>query len=242
MAFSAHAAVWLIIAFPVIFLFFHGRYDRGRKNKEEGEVASPKDLPGVTLAEGLRSTIYQRLFIASLLFTFTIIAIVVHFTSILGDQGADPLTAAGIASFVGWFSLAGRLGTGFLLDRLPASLVGAAVFMLPVAGSLLLLLGGDSYGAMVLASGLIGLTLGAEIDVVVFLLTRHFGLKNFGGLYGGVLAALSIGTAVGPLVAARIFDVTGSYDGFLWLALGFMAASSLAVASLPRRDEAFAAH
>jgi MFS family permease len=242
MAFSAHAAVWLIIAFPVIFLFFHGRYDRGRKNKEEGEVASPKDLPGVTLAEGLRSTIYHRLFIASLLFTFTIIAIVVHFTSILGDQGADPLTAAGIASFVGWFSLAGRLGTGFLLDRLPASLVGAAVFMLPVAGSLLLLLGGDSYGAMVLASGLIGLTLGAEIDVVVFLLTRHFGLKNFGGLYGGVLAALSIGTAVGPLVAARIFDVTGSYDGFLWLALGFMAASSLAVASLPRRDEAFAAH
>lgn len=239
-AFPAHAAVWLVIAFPVIFLFFRGRFDRGSKAGGTDDKASSRDLPGVSLAEGLRSNVYHRLFVASLLFTFTIIAVVVHFTAILGDRGADPMTAAAIASLVGWFSLAGRLGTGVLLDRFPASLVGAAVFMLPVAGCLLLLLSGTSYPAMLVASGLIGLTLGAEIDVVVFLLSRHFGLKNFGGLYGGVLAALSIGTAIGPLVAARIFDVTGSYAGFLWLALGFMAASSLAVGTLPRRREAFA--
>ena len=236
-AFSIHAGVWLLVAFPLIFLFFHGRYDRGRKT---GAEARPRDLPGASLAEGLRSTVYHRLFLASLLFTFTIIALVVHFTAILGDRGADPLMAAAIASFVGWFSLAGRLGTGLLLDRFPASLVGAAVFMLPVAGCLLLLLAGTSYAAMLTASGLIGLTLGAEIDVVVFLLTRHFGLRNFGGLYGGVLAALSAGAALGPLAAAHVFDVTGSYAGFLWLALGFMTASSLCIASLPRRTEGFA--
>ncbi|MCT2398310.1 MFS transporter [Novosphingobium mangrovi (ex Huang et al. 2023)] len=243
-AFSAHAGVWLLAAFPVIFLFFHGRFDRGRKapQKEEGSKGGMGDMPGVSLSEGLRSSIYHRLFVASLLFTFTIIAIVVHFTAILGDQGADPLTAAAIASFVGWFSLAGRLGTGLLLDRFPASLVGAAVFMLPVAGCLLLLFFGTTYVGMVMASALIGLTLGAEIDVVVFLLTRHFGLKNFGGLYGGVLAALSVGTAVGPLAAARIFDVTGSYTGFLWLALASMTGSSLAIGTLPRRNEAFAGH
>lgn len=241
MAFPAQVAAWLVLAFPLIFLFFHGRFDRGRKQGDGGRP-STRDLPGVTLAQGLRSSVYHRLFLASLLFTFTIIALVVHFTAILGDRGADAMTAAGIASFIGLFSLAGRLGTGLLLDRLPASLVGAAVFLLPVAGCLLLLLGGSSYPALVLASALIGLTLGAEIDVVVFLLTRHFGLRNFGGLYGGVLAALSIGTAVGPLVAARIFDVTGSYAGFLWLALGFMAASSLALGTLPRRHEAFAGH
>lgn len=239
-AFPAHAAIWLTLVFPVIFLFFRGRFDRGGKSAGTGARPTTRDLPGVSLAEGLRSSIYHRLFVASLLFTFTIIAVVVHFTAILGDRGADPMTAAAIASLVGWFSLAGRLGTGMLLDRFAASLVGAAVFMLPVAGCLLLLLAGSSYPAMLAASALIGLTLGAEIDVVVFLLSRHFGLKNFGGLYGGVLAALSIGTAIGPLAAARIFDVTGSYAGFLWLALGFMAASSLAIGTLPRRREAFA--
>ncbi|HUD29825.1 MAG TPA: MFS transporter [Novosphingobium sp.] len=241
-AFPAQAAAWLLVAFPLIFVFFHGRYDKGRRQKTEDAAARPADLPGATLREGLTSSVYHRLFVASLLFTFTIIALVVHFTAILGDAGASPMAAAGIASFIGWFSLAGRLGTGMLLDRLPASLVGAAVFMLPVAGCLLLLLGGGSFLAMAGASALIGLTLGAEIDVVVYLLTRHFGLRNFGGLYGGLLAALSIGTAIGPLAAAQFYDRTGSYSGFLWLALGFMAASSVAIGSLPRGKAAYAAH
>ncbi|MFC3213617.1 MFS transporter [Novosphingobium panipatense] len=233
-AFPVQALIWLAVSFPVIFLFFHGRYDKGRMQKVEDAGTRPADLPGATLREGLTSNVYHRLFIASLLFTFTVIALVVHFTAILGDSGASPMLAAGIASFVGWFSLAGRLGTGALLDRLPASLVGAAVFLLPVLGCLLLLLGAGSFVAMGFASALIGLTLGAEIDVVVYLLTRHFGLKNFGGLYGGLLAALSIGTAIGPLAAAQVYDRTGSYAGFLWLAMAFMAASSVAIGTLPR--------
>lgn len=240
-AFPAQAAAWLLLAFPLIFVFFQGCYDkRGRQNPND-VAARPADLPGATLREGLTSSVYHRLFVASLLFTFTIIALVVHFTAILGDAGASPMAAAGIASFIGWFSLAGRLGTGMLLDRLPASLVGAAVFMLPVLGCLALLLGGGSFAAMASASALIGLTLGAEIDVVIYLLTRHFGLRNFGGLYGGLLAALSIGTAIGPLAAAQVYDRTGSYSGFLWLALGSMAASSVAIGTLPRGRAAFPA-
>lgn len=236
LAFAAQAGVWLAVAFPVIFLFFRGAYDGTRGSAEKARPV-PRDMPGASLGQGLRSTVYHRLFIASLLFTFTIIALVVHFVSILTDRGADALGAAAIASLIGWFSLAGRLGTGFLLDRLPASLVGAAVFLLPVAGCLLMLLGGTSFAVLALASALIGLTLGSEIDVVVFLVSRHFGLKNFGGLYGGLLAALSIGTAVGPLAAAQIYDRTGSYEAFLWLSLGVMAASSLAIGTLPRRHQ-----
>lgn len=242
-AFLVHSASWLLLAFPMIFLFFRGRFDGGKAgdaDRPAGEgKPSTRDLPGVSLRSGLRSSIYHRLFVASLLFTFTIIGIVVHFTTILADRGADALTAAAMASAIGWFSLAGRLCTGMLLDRFVASLVGASVFLLPVAACLLLL-ASPSYPAMLAAAALIGLTLGAEIDVVVFLLSRHFGLKNFGGLYGGLLAALSVGTAAGPLVAARIYDVTGSYANFLWLALGFMAVASLAIGTLPRRREAFA--
>lgn len=233
-AFPAQAAVWLAVAFPLIFLFFRGAYDKGRGTGEEAKPA-PRDMPGASLREGLRSSVYHRLFVASLLFTFTIIALVVHFVSILTDRGADAMTAAAIASFVGWFSLIGRLGTGALLDRFPASLVGAVVFMLPVAGCLLMLLGGTSFAALALASALIGLTLGSEIDVVVFLVSRHFGLKNFGGLYGGLLAALSIGTAIGPLAAAQVYDRAGSYEPFLWLSLIVMTLSSVAIGTLPRR-------
>jgi MFS family permease len=129
------------------------------------------------------------------------------------------------------------LVTGVLLDRFRGSLVGAAAFMLPAIGSILLLLSGDAVVPQAVAAVLIGLTLGAEVDVIVYLTTRHFGLKNFGALYGGLLAALSIGTATGPLSASVVFDRSGGYAPFLWLTIAFMVASSLALASLPRPAE-----
>ena len=49
-----------------------------------------------------------------------------------------------------------------------------------------------------------------------------------------MLAALSIGTAFGPLAAAKIFDETGSYELFLWVTNPVMLTASLALLSLPR--------
>jgi hypothetical protein len=67
----------------------------------------------------------------------------------------------------------------------------------------------------------------------VYLTTRHFGLRSFGALYGGLLFAMSIGTALGPLAASQVFDLYGNYTGFLWLASGLMVLSSLSLATLP---------
>lgn len=224
------AAIWVAIAFPMIFLFFRGAHDR--RGKEV--LAERPTLTGVTMGEGLRSSIYHRLLLASLLFTFTIIALVVHFVPILTSRGVSPMAAAGTAALVGLFSVIGRLGTGLLLDRFRASMVGASVFLLPAIGCLLLLVGGESWIAQAAAAAMVGLTLGAEVDVIVYLTTQHFGLKTFGGLYGGLLMALSIGTATGPLGASALFDATGDYGPFLWLTIALMAGSSLTLASLPR--------
>ena len=188
----------------------------------------------MSLRDGLRSSVFLRLFIASVLFTFTLIALVVHFVPILKDRGADPMAAAGVASLVGLFSIVGRLGTGVLLDRFRAALVGAGAFLLPILASALLLFWGKNPAAQSVAAAVIGLTLGSEIDVIVYLTTRHFGLKNFGALYGGLLTALSIGTAAGPLAAAAIYDAKGSYELFLWLTTLSMGMSALALASLPQ--------
>lgn len=232
-ALIAEGAIWATIVFLPILIFFRGAHDQ-TKAKTAADPDAQRVLTGVSLSEGLRSSIYLRLMLASLLFTFTIIALVVHFVPILTDRGADPLRAAGIASLVGLFSLAGRLATGALLDRLRASLVGAVVFLLPAAGCLVLLMAGGDVMGQAVAAALIGLTLGAEVDVVVYLTTRHFGLKSFGGLYGGLLAALSVGTATGPLFASAVFDRSGGYAPFLWLTILLMVLASAALASLPR--------
>ncbi|WCT73601.1 MFS transporter [Sphingomonas naphthae] len=232
-AFVVQGAIWAAIVFPITLIFFAGANDRrGRIAKVAAEPV--RELEGTTLAEGFKSPIYHRLFLASLLFTFTIIALVVNFVPILTDMGSDPLRAAGIASIIGITSIAGRLTTGLLLDRFRASLVGAVVFMLPAIGSLCLLFAGGQFWGQAAAAAMIGLTMGAEVDVIVYLATQHFGLRRFGGLYGGLLTALSIGTSTGPLTAAAIYDRFGNYSPFLWLTLAFMIASSLALLTLPR--------
>ena len=230
-AIAWQGGIWTAITFPMVVLFFRSAVDDGRR---AGTTEKPRVLGGVTFAEGLRSAIYIRLLLASLLFTFIVLGLVVHFVPILTDSGMDKVAAAGIAGLVGLASLAGRLGTGLLLDHFRGSLVGAAVFLLPVLGCLLLLLAGTSPLGAAAAALLIGLTLGAEVDVIVYLTTRYFGLASFGALYGGILTALSIGTALGPLGASAVYDSTGNYAGFLWIAVGAMGLAALLLASLPR--------
>ena len=229
-AMRLEAAIWIAIAWPVIALFFRGARDRPRKAAEQ--AAAPK-FAGASLAEGLESTIYLRLFVASLLFTFTIIGLNVHFPLVLKSYGFTPLAAAATASLIGLSSIVGRLATGVMLDWFRGSLVGAAAFLMPALACAVLLLGGGTAISASIAALLIGLTLGAEIDVIVYLVTHYFGLRSFGALYGGMLAALSLGTAFGPLLAARIFDTMGSYVPFLWLTIGCMILSSLSLVSLP---------
>lgn len=234
-AFAAEAGIWAALTFPMLLLFFRGAHDTRASDKE---AAAPRpELTGVSAADGLRSTVFARLFLASILFTFTIIALVVHFVPILTNAGAERLAAAGVASLVGVSSVVGRLGTGYMLDHFRASRVGSVIFLLPIIACLLLIFAGTNPIAQAVAAIVVGLTLGSEIDVIVYLTTKHFGMKNFGTIYGGLLTALSVGTAFGPLAAAAVFDHAGSYAPFLLLTILFMACSSLSVLSLPHPPE-----
>jgi MFS family permease len=224
-----HGIIWVAVAAPIVFFFFHdSRHAAPTKTQ-----ATPK-VDGAGLLEGLRSWVYWRLLLTCLLFTFTNMALIVHLVPILTDRGMDGLQAAGIAALVGLVSIAGRLGTGFLLDRFRGSTVGATALLLPVIACLLLLSGGANPVIAMVVAVLIGLTMGAEIDVFVYLISRHFGLRNFGGLYGTLMIALSVGMAFGPLLAARIFDLNGSYDLFLCGTVPALLLASLMLFSLPK--------
>ena len=177
---------------------------------------------------------FWRLLIACGLFTFTLFGIMVHLIPILTDGGSERLMAASIASLVGIFSIIGRLGTGFLLDRLPGHLVGGVVFLIPILPCAILLSGSPDFLLLSVAAACLGLTVGAEVDVIAYLTSRHFGLKSYGVLFGAMVGALCLGTAFGPLAAGVIFDASGSYRQFLYLTIGAMLLSGTALATLGR--------
>ena len=70
--------------------------------------------------------------------------------------------------------------------------------------------------------------------MIAYLMSRHFGLKHFGVLFGAITGSLALGSAFGPLAAGAAFDHFGGYAQFLLLTIGFMAVSCLALASLGR--------
>lgn len=230
-AFMIHGIGWLLIVWPLIFLFFRGKRDPGRDGAKPAPAAA---FAGMGIVEALKSSIYLRLLLASLCFTFTVVSLSYHFLPIMSGKGFSGSEAAWLTSLIGLASIAGRIGTGWLIDRYRASLIGAVSFTLPIVAVLILMSGGGGAWAAATAAILLGLTLGAEVDVIVFLTSRYFGLRNFGALYGGPLAALSIGSAIGPLIASSIFDADQSYDSFFWLAIGLSLAAALALLTLPR--------
>jgi MFS family permease len=200
-------AIWAVAIFPpLLFKFFsaHDDADRGDRNME-----------GHSLYEALRTPAFYKLVVSAAFFALAILGLVVSFVPMLVDEGVTPLLAAGAASLIGVFSIVGRLTTGALLDRFPPYTIGAAAFLLPIAGCGILFLEPLGISRFFAASALFGLALGAETDVIPFVATLRFGLKNIGAIQGALHASIALGSATGPIAASLVFDHFGNYSPFL---------------------------
>ena len=58
---------------------------------------------------------------------------------------------------------------------------------------------------------LVGLGMGAEVDLIAYLQSRYFGLRAFGQIYGYLFAVFTVGTGLGPFLMGAAYDATGSY-------------------------------
>lgn len=230
-AFFAIAAGWIAITLPMVLLFFRGAAeDKASDNRKRGVMASAH-LPGMDVREALTSAAFIRLAVTGCLFSFVAMSMIVHFVPILTDRGIGAVEAAGIAGIVGIASIAGRFVTGYLLDRFPAERVALIGLSLPVISALLLLYGHSTL-AYSAAAAIAGFSLGAELDVLIYLTSRRFGLKRFGTIFAVIMVSMTAGTATGPLTAGAIFDSFGSYDNYLMLIIPLVLIAALSVGTM----------
>jgi MFS family permease len=85
-----------------------------------------------------------------------------------------------------------------------------------------------------LAAAFIGISMGAEIDMLAILTGRYFGVENFGRIYGILFTSFLIGTSIGPVAYGMAYESLGSYTWVLLLSIGLMFATALLTARLPR--------
>ncbi|MCB2049293.1 MAG: MFS transporter [Novosphingobium sp.] len=230
-AFFALAGGWIAITLPMLLLFFRGAAEEHIAAAGSQKVVASANLPGLEVKQVLTALPFWRLALAGCLFSFVAMSMIVHFVPILTDRGLSPVEAASIAGIVGIASIGGRFVTGYLLDRFPAERVALVGLSLPVL-SALLLLNGHSVFAYSVAAAIAGFSLGAELDVLIYLTSRRFGLKRFGTLFSIIMLSMSVGTSTGPLTAGWIFDRFGSYDNYLLLVIPLVLIAALSVGTL----------
>jgi MFS family permease len=214
-------AMVLVVGLPVVLGFI-----RERPSGHEA-LAGRSGRAGVTLWEGLTSRVFWIL--VAVLFCSSIAqnGAIAHMSALLTDRGVSPSGGALAVSAMGGASLAGRLLTGWLLDRFFAARVSMALMAVAALGTFLLS-GAQTLAMGVLASVMIGIGMGGEADVTPYILSRYFGLRSFSLLYGFTWTAYACAGALGPILMGKAFDLTGSYEALLVR----LALATLGVATL----------
>jgi predicted MFS family arabinose efflux permease len=220
----------LIVALPAVFLFIREPATaRTATGGERGPSPVGHDrLPDLEVWEALGGRQFWLIACALLLVSTVTQGLVVHTVPLLTDKGYSPEAAAALMIAVGLSTMAGRLTSGYLVDRIFAPLVAAFFFLLPCLGIYLL----DSTVAPVAGIISLGLASGTEIDMIGFLTSRYFGMKRFGQLYGYLFAFFVIGSAIGPAMMGLSFERLHSYQPALWTFGALMTVASAAILGL----------
>jgi len=218
----------LLIAVPLLLVLLKEPSTTVRSSKE---VATGAQAEGLTRGEALRGGLLWLLLFAFFVISMSIHACMIHLVPLLKDRGMTPANAAFAASLMGVAGMIGRLGTGYLLDLLPAERVPTIAFSLVAAGIFLLGAGATGTGSY-FAAMLIGFGYGAESATIPYLVSRYFGLRSFGEIYSYLFITVPLGGALGPVLMGMGYDRTGSYRLVLLLCGGATMVAALTLLRL----------
>ncbi len=232
-AYVALAAFWGILVIPIVWLFFTSAKDRSRVIVR-GEQAANIILPGLDLRPSLLSWKFFRLALAGFLASLVVVSFVTGLVPVLTSFAIDRQSAAYIAGLIGISTLVGRLTGGFLLDRFNGNIIGGVSMLLPIIPCTLLLLFPGSIPIASLAVVVLGLSLGVELDAVAYLVGRHFGMRNYGTLFGTIAGLLALATGLGPVLLNLVYDAAGGYTLVLLTYIPLSLLSATMFASLGR--------
>ncbi|MFT5352011.1 MAG: cyanate permease, partial [Gammaproteobacteria bacterium] len=235
---SAYYAMSLIVLFitvPIIYLVLKespedlGLSPDGLKNDEPGVVSL--NQTGLTSSEAMKKREFWLLTLIFVFIAFSLHGILPHLFPLLTDKGLDNSTAAKITSAMGITVMVSRVFIGFLLDIYFAPRVALIFFALSAVGFGILSLS-ISAPFLLLAAILVGLSLGAEVDILAYLIGKYFGLRSFAEIYGLLFVGVFFGTAMGPYAFGYGFENTGSYSIVLIAAIVLNFAALLLIMKL----------
>lgn len=145
--------------------------------------------------------------------------LMVHLAPHAIDIGISPAHAAVLLSIIGGVSIVGRIVIGGAGDKVGNRWTLTLCFIIVLA-SLTWLMFSIHLWQLYLFAVVYGFAHGGFFALISPLTAELFGVRSHGTLFGIATFFGMCGGAVGPLVAGRIFDVTGNYQLAFLLIIG----------------------
>lgn len=163
--------------------------------------------------------------ISVVLSQFSMVGVCQNQVPFLVDIGFPVQMAAGALGFLALMSAIGKLGFGWLCDRINAKYATAIGFILQVVGIIILLnINKESPVLMVWAFAFtMGLGVGSWLPTMSMLVSQNFSLIVYPTIFGIMTLCQSLGASIGPAVTGRLFDLMGDYKLAFLILLGLYA-------------------
>jgi MFS family permease len=221
----------LVIVFPLSLLFRHRPEQYGYSTDgQEEPVACDNDLGAPKAAEvsvriqgAIESGTFWRLALSFAYHAMVTSAAIAHLMPYLSSIGLDRSLSSLVAAGMPLVSIGGRLGLGWLGDKIDRTLVAAVSFAMTGFG--LLCLGyASTVGTHLLVPFLIlfGIGYGGGNSLRASLTREYFGRSSYGRILGLMMGVGAVGGIAGPTLAGWTYDKSGSYQ-VIWLVFACLA-------------------
>jgi MFS family permease len=210
-----------------------GLYPDGTESPELVVVsdALPAGVRGLTLKTALTTSSFWLIAVSYLLSMVSLNGVMINQVPYLEDVGFPGTIAATALGAVGITSALGKLGFGWLCDRIPPRYAYSIGLGLQLVAIIILMSvkPASPQAAIWLYAVIMGLAIGSWMPSMSMLISTTFGLSSYGSIFGMITLFQLIGTATGPLVAGYMYDAMNTY---YWAFSTFLALTAVSIPAI----------
>ena len=233
----------LVMVLPLSLLFRHKPEQYGYL--PDGQVESPVTLANgsslsqavevdVKAKQALKSRTFWHIALAFTFHTMLISATATHIMPYLSSIGVTRARSGLVATAMPLISISGRIGLGWLGDKLNRRQITMGAFAMMSLGMFCFGYASNA-GIWLLAPFLLlfGIGYGGTNVLRAALAREYFGRTNFGTIFGLIVGISMLGSIVGPPLAGWVYDNWGSYQGIWFVFAGLAVAALISISTIP---------
>jgi MFS family permease len=187
---------------------------------------------GLSFEAARREPTFWMLNIGFFLLGVTATSLVTQQAPLLQDAGWTPAETARLQTTFGFGLLFARVAVGYVIDHVFAPRVLTTV---SIGGAIACILYALYPDVGYVSALLIGFLLGAEFDVLAFLIKRYYGHAAYGRIYGVIFGVFYLGSGIGIWALPKIRELSGNnYDNGLYVAAAILLASAVLMSFMPK--------